>query len=79
MNVDAVGNQSGAVPHHLTSRTQIRDIGDAQPAQLVTAVVVEPAQFAGPEQPPGSQTPVVVRDVAKVPRALQSRTTVAIR
>jgi hypothetical protein len=71
MNVDTVGHQAGAVSQYLTARTQIGDIGDAQTAQLVTAFVAQLAQFAGPEEPTGSQYAGGVGDVTKVPGPLQ--------
>jgi type VI protein secretion system component VasF len=59
------------VSQYLTARTQIGDIGDAQTAQLVTALVTQLAQFAGPEEPTGSQHAGGISDVAKIPGSLQ--------
>ena len=77
MDVDAVGHQARAVPRYLAARTQIGDVGDAQTAQLVAAFVAQLAQFAGPEQPAGSQTPVVSATSRKFQAPCRSRTPVS--
>ncbi len=71
VNVDAVGNQAGAVSQNLTAGAQVGDIGNTQAVQLVSALVGQLAQLTGTEQPAGPQHSGGVGDVAKVPGSLQ--------
>jgi hypothetical protein len=70
MHGDTVGNTAWSATLNLAGGTQVGDVGDAESAQFRAAVVLQAAQFTGPEEPPGPHTRGV-GDVAKVPGAVQ--------
>ena len=71
VDLDPIRNPTRSAPSNLPGCAQVGDIGDSQPAQCRAALVVEPTQFAGTEQPPGPQHGCAVGHIAKVPRAGQ--------